>query len=248
MNAMHHTGIAAYSIEGAALCLRSFCQQGARELGPQEHPDVSLHAIAVARTMSAWETNELGTVRSSLAVVIERVAQSGAEFFVCPDNTCHIALESAGPALALPGLHIAEVVADRAAALGYTKVGVLGTTYTMNGPIYRRELASRNIGFAVPNEEDRQMIDDVIDRELVKAVFSDQSREAFIRVVRDLKDNEGCDAVALVCTEIPLLLSPNESPLPTLDSTVLLAEAAFEVAVGRQPIPVWRGGIPAARL
>ena len=238
---MDHAGIVAHSVEGASLCLRAFCQEGFRELGPHQHPDVSLDAIALAHSMPAWEAGDLGTIRAILARSVARLAQAGAVFFVCPDNTAHLALEAPGPALALPGLHIAEVVAERAASIGATRVGVLGTKYTMDGPIYPRELESRGIEWDVPDAEDRRMIDDVIFDELVNGVFLEGSRRAFVRVIQKLRAR-GCDAVALVCTEIPLLVPPDVSPLPTLDSTTLLARAAFEVAVGRRAMPTWRGG------
>lgn len=236
-----HAGIVAHSIEGAALCLRAFAHEGFRRIGPHDHPDVTLDAIAAARSMAAWDSGDHQEIRAVLATSVERLAHAGAAFFVCPDNTAHLALEAAGPDLALPGLHIAQVVAERAAQAGYRRVGVLGTRYTMDGPIYRRELTARGIEAQVPDPADRQMIDHVIHDELVNGVFTDASRRAFVHVIDQLR-TRGCDAVALVCTEIPLLITPEASPLPTLDSTVLLAHAALDVAIGHQPLPAWRGG------
>ncbi|MGH3355792.1 MAG: aspartate/glutamate racemase family protein [Nocardioidaceae bacterium] len=168
-------------------------------------------------------------------------AHAGADFFVCPDNTAHMALEREGDELALPGLHIAEVVAERAAHDGYTHVGVLGTRYLMDGPVYARALSRRGIATEVPEAEDRQLINEIIFEELVNGVLADGSRREYLRVIEQLAARE-CDAVALVCTEIPLLVTPDDSPLPTLDSTRLLARAAFAVAAGEQPAPTWRGG------
>jgi aspartate/glutamate racemase len=177
---MKHLGILAHSVEGAALCLRAFCQEGFAELGPHDHPDVTLDCIALARSMPAWDEGDHRSIRATLAVSVRRLADAGADFFVCPDNTAHMALEEAGPQLALPGLHIAEVVADG-------------------------------------------------------------SRQRYVRIIEQLAAR-GCDAVALVCTEIPLLVRPEDSPLPTLDSTRLLARAAFDVAVSHRALPTWRGG------
>jgi hypothetical protein len=129
---MRHLGILAHSAEGAALCFRAFCQEGFARLGPHEHPDVTLDCIALARSMPAWDGGDRRSIRATLAVSVERLAAAGADFFVCPDNTAHMALEEPGPDLALPGLHIAEVVADRAAAAGSRRVGVLGTRYLMD--------------------------------------------------------------------------------------------------------------------
>ncbi|NEA28860.1 aspartate/glutamate racemase family protein [Actinomadura bangladeshensis] len=238
---MRHLGILAHSAEGAALCFRTFCQEGFRELGPDDHPDVTLDLIALARSMPAWEAGDHDAVRAVLAESVRRLAAAGADFFVCPDNTAHLALERPGDDLALPGLHIAQVVADRAARDGRTRVGVLGTRYTMDGPVYPRELAARGIAAEVPDAADRETVDRIIFDELVNGVFTEESRREYVRIIGRLAER-GCDAVALVCTEIPLLVTPDVSPLPTLDSTRLLARAAFDAAVGRRPLPTWHGG------
>lgn len=238
---MQHLGILAHSVEGAALCFRAFCQEGFHELGPHDHPDVTLDCIALARSMAAWDQGDHSSIRATLAVSVERLARAGADFFACPDNTAHMALERPGAELPLPGLHIAEVVADRAAADGRTRVGVLGTRYLMDGPLYPRAFASCGIAAEVPDARDRHTINQIIFEELVNGVFTESSRQEYVRVIERLAQR-GCDAVALVCTEIPLLVGPGDAPLPTLDSTRLLARAAFEVAAGRRALPVWRGG------
>lgn len=238
---MEHLGILAHSAEGAALCFRAFCHEGFRELGPDDHPDVTLDLIALARSMPYWEAGDHDAVRAVLAESVRRLAAAGATFFACPDNTAHMALERPGDDLALPGLHIAEVVADRAARDGRTRVGVLGTRYTMEGPVYPRELAARGIAAEVPDAADRDRVHEIIFGELVNGIVTEESRRAYARIIERLAER-GCDAVALVCTEIPLLVTPEASPLPTLDSTRLLARAAFEVAAGRRPMPSWRGG------
>jgi aspartate racemase len=238
---MKHLGIVAHSAEGAALCFRAFCQEGFAELGPHDHPDVTLDCIALARSMAAWDQGDHSSIRATLAVSVERLARAGADFFVCPDNTAHMALERPGAALALPGLHIAEAVADRAAADGRTRVGVLGTRYLMDGPLYPRAFASRGIAAEVPDADDRHTVNQIIFEELVNGVFTAAARQRYVRIIERVAER-GCDAVALVCTEIPLLVTPGDSPLPTLDSTRLLARAAFEVAAGRRAVPAWRGG------
>ncbi|MGK5530353.1 aspartate/glutamate racemase family protein [Streptomyces sp. URMC 129] len=238
---MRHLGILGHSAEGAALCFRAFCREGFRRIGPDEHPDVTLDVIALARSMPGWDSGDHASVRDVLAVSAERLARAGADFFVCPDNTAHMALELPGTELPLPGLHIAEAVADRAAREGRTRVGVLGTRYTMEGPLYPRALAARGIAAEVPDADDRLLVHEVIFRELLNGVLRAESRRAYVRIIGDLAAR-GCDAVALVCTEIPLLVTPDVSPLPVLDSTRLLARAAFDVAVGERPFPAWRGG------
>ncbi|MEU7135300.1 amino acid racemase [Streptomyces sp. NPDC046261] len=238
---MRHLGILAHSAEGAALCFRTFCRQGFAELGPHEHPDVTLDFIALARSMPAWDAGDHDTIRATLSESADRLARAGADFFVCPDNTAHMAFERPGPDLALPGLHIAEVVAAQAAREGRGRVGVLGTKYLMDGPVYPEALARRGIAAEVPDADDRRIVNEVIFEELLSGILSESSRREYVRVIGRLAAR-GCDAVALVCTEIPLLVTPDVSPLPTLDSTRLLAAAAFDVAVGRAPLPTWRGG------
>jgi aspartate racemase len=238
---VNHLGILAHSAEGAALCFRTFCQEGFQRLGPDEHPDVTLDCIALARSMPAWDQGDYHSIRATLSVSAQRLAQAGADFFVCPDNTAHQALELPGPELALPGLHIAQVVADQAARDQRRRVGVLGTRYLMDGPVYRRAFAARGIAAEVPDRDDRQLINRVIFEELVNGVLTASSRDEYVRIIGQLADL-GCDAVALACTEIPLLVTSGDAPLPTLDSTRLLARAAFDVAVGERPMPAWRGG------
>jgi aspartate racemase len=238
---MKHLGILAHSAEGAALCFRAFCQEGFAELGPHDHPDVTMDCIALARSMGAWDDGEYTSIRAILSESVRRLAAAGADFFVCPDNTAHMALEEPGEDLALPGLHIAEVVAERAVGDGRVRVGVLGTRYLMDGPLYPRAFSAHGIAAELPDPSDRHVINKIIFAELVNGVLTTSSRQEYVHVIEKL-EAQGCDAVALVCTEIPLLITPETSPLPTLDSTRLLAHAAFEVAVGRRALPTWRGG------
>ena len=235
-------GILAHSAEGAALCFLTFCREGFRELGRHMHPDVMMDCAAMGHVMPAWDAGDYPAVRSFLAESIERLAAGGCDFFACPDNTAHIALELPGPELPLPGLNIGDVVAERAAELGMTRVAVLGTRFTMAGPVYRRALGAVGIEPRFPNDEERADIDRIIFDELVEGLFTNASRRRYVEIIDRLKRQEGCDGVALVCTEIPLLITAEVSPLPILDSTRLLARAALEVCTGQRPFPTWRGG------
>lgn len=240
---MKHLGILATTPDGAALCFRAFCQEGFAGLGPHDHPDVTLDCIALARSLPAWREGDHASVRATLSVSAQRLAAAGADFFACPDNTAHLALEQPGPGLPLPGLHIAEVVADQASRDGCQHVGLLGTSQTTTGPVYRQALAARQIATGMPGEHDRAILDEIIVSELVNGVFTGRARQECTRIIERLAAR-GCDAVALACTEIPLLLPARACPLPALDSARLLARAAFEVAAGRRALPAWRGGPP----
>jgi aspartate racemase len=238
---MKHIGILAHSFEGATLCYRTTCLEGVRRLGPHLHPEITLSGIGMHFMMDAYERGDHGAVRELLQADIAKLAAIGADFFICPDNTAHISFEMPGAEFALPCLHIGEVVAEQAQAEGRRKIGILGTKYTMTGPVYPGVLGRRGMDWEIPDEADRKIINDIIFDELCLGVFKDSSRDAYVEIIRKLAAT-GCDAVALVCTEIPLLITAEISPLPILDSTRLLASAAVDVALGERPMPTWRGG------
>lgn len=236
-------GILAHSADGAALCFLEIIRESARRLGEHHHPEITLSILPMAPVLAAYESGDLATVRAHLARTAQRLADAGCAFFVCSDNTAHIALEAPGSPLPLPGLHIADVVALEARARGFSRVGLLGTKWTMAGPVYPSAFARAGLEIVPPPSREHGVIDDVIFRELCQGVLRDESRREYVRVIGDLRDH-GCDAVALSCTEIPLLVTPEVSPLPTLDSTRLLARAAVDVSLGDRPLPTWRGGAP----
>ncbi len=236
-----HIGILAHSAEGASLCFLTACHEGIATLGPHLHPEITLSILPMGLCMPAWEGGDLATVRRTLADTARRLAGAQCDFWVCPDNTAHIALEEPGPDYPLPGLHIAQVVVQSARARGFRRLGLLGTNWTMNGPVYRRAAARAGLEIKVPPPADREMVHRVIFDELCNGRLPEAARAAYVRVIAQLKA-EGCDAVVLGCTEIPLLITPDVAPLPTLDSTRLLAQAAVEVALGKSPMPEWRGG------
>ena len=238
---MKHIGILAHSAEGATLCYRTMWLEGVRRLGAHRHPQITLTGVGMADSLGDWERGDLAALRGMFMRDAAKLAAAGADFFVCPDNTAHIALESAGAPFPIPCLHIAEVVVDQAQRDGRRKVGILGTRWTMTGPVYPGALGRRGIGWAAPDEADRKTVDRIIFEELCLGVFTEESRDAYVAIISRLAE-QGCDAVALVCTEIPLLITADVSPLPVLDSTRLLARAAIEAAIGDRPLPRWFGG------
>ena len=238
---MKHVGILAHSAEGATLCYRTMWLEGIRRLGAHRHPEITLTGVAMADALDDWQRGDLATLRAMFMRDAEKLAAAGAGFFVCPDNTAHIALESPGKPFPLPCLHIGEVVASQAALEGRRKVAILGTDWTMTGPVYPGALGRLGIECAIPNQADRRQVDDVIFDELCLGVIREESRDAYLKIIGRMAE-QGCDAVALVCTEIPLLVTQDVSPLPILDSTRLLAIRAVEVAIGDQTMPTWRGG------
>jgi aspartate racemase len=238
---VRHIGILGHSADGAALCFLEMVRDSARRLGEHQHPEITLSLQPMGPLLGAYDRDDRIAARAYLGRTVSRLAGASCDFFVCPDNTAHIALEADGPPLALPGLHIADIVARRAKDEGRRCVGLLGTRYTMAGPVYPAAFARAGIAMMAPPVSDGEVLNDIIFRELCQGVIRDGSRDVYVRAIRELK-SAGCDAVALCCTEIPLLVTPEVSPLPTLDSTRLLAHAAVAVACGDRPLPEWRGG------
>jgi aspartate racemase len=156
-----------------------------------------------------------------------KLADIGAQFAICPDNTIHQSFELVIVESPIPWLHIAEAVAGEAQIKGFKNLAITGTKYLMTGPVYPETLKKFGISCEIPNKDDRERIDTIIFKELVNGVFKRESRLYFNEVIQKLK-NRGCDAVVLGCTEIPLLIDPKDCPLPTLDSTRLLAKAALK--------------------
>src|SRR5262249_8572461 len=152
---MQHIGVLGHSIPGSAHCYEEIARYGEERLGDYQHPDVTLDCIAMGRSMSLWESGDRLAVRAILAESIDRLGPAGGGLFVFPDNTAPLALDLPGPELALPMLHIADVVAAEAAARGFRKVGIMGTRWTMTADLYPRALAAHGIDSAAPGHADQ---------------------------------------------------------------------------------------------
>ena len=226
-----HIGIVACSAEGAALCYRTLCTEGATLLGPHAHPEVSMHTHPLADYMERVYSGDWQGVGALMLSSANKLASIGADFLVCPDNTIHQALPYVESHSPLPWLHIAEVVADAAVQRGYGRLGLLGTRWLVESDVYPSKLAARGLDYRRPSADEREAINRIIMDELVYGVFKSEGIAYHQNVIARMKD-DGCDAVVLGCTEIPLIISDANSPLPTLDSTRLLARAALRKAVG----------------
>lgn len=226
-----HIGIVACSAEGAALCYRTVCVEGAQFLGPHAHPEVSMHTHALAEYVTCIDRDDWRGVGELMLSSATKLATIGADFLICPDNTIHQALPFVEPRSPLPWLHIAEVVAAQAVERGFRCLGVIGTRWLVDSEVYPEKLAARGLSYLRPSTTERDEINRIIMDELVYGVFKPEAVAYHRRVIGRMKD-EGCDAVVLGCTETPLIINDANSPLPTLDSTRLLARAALRRAVG----------------
>jgi len=229
MSRARHLGIVAVSAEGAALCYRTICVEGAAILGSHDHPQVTMHTHALADYMRLIDADRWDGAAQLLLSSAKLLVDAGAEILICPDNTLHQALDLVRDQAPARWLHIAEEVAAVAAARGLKRLGVLGTRYLMEGPVYRGKLGARGIDQEIPDADDRERINAIIFNELVLGRMEKTSRRYFCGVIEEL-GARGCDAVILGCTEIPLLVTDADSPLPVIDSTRTLARAALREA------------------
>jgi len=228
---MLHIGIVACSTEGAALCYRTVSLEGAEMLGRHDHPEISLHSHSLAQYMKCIDAGDWAGVAELMLSSAEKLARSGADFLICPDNTIHQAFDLVEHRSPRPWLHIAREVAREAQRGQYKRLAVLGTRYLMEGPVYREALKAAGIEHRIPGADERERMNRIIFDELVNGQFLPGSLAYYVEAIRTMKEGEGCDAVVLGCTEIPLLVSAESSPLPVLDSTRLLARAAVRKAV-----------------
>lgn len=231
-----HIGIVACSAEGAALCYRTLCSEAPALMGEHMHPEVSMHTHPLGEYMVHIHSGNWGEVANLMLSSSGKLAAIGAQFAICPDNTIHQAFDLVAADSAIPWLHIAEPVAREAQTRGFRTLAVTGTKYLMTSPVYPDTLLKFGIACRIPDEPDRECINTIIFKELVNSVLTEESRAYFNTVIQKMKD-QGCDGVVLGCTEIPLLVDPNDCPLPTLDSTRLLARAALKEALREDQQP-----------
>jgi aspartate racemase len=224
-----HIGIIGCSAEGAALCYKTICVEGAKMLGAHAHPEVSMHTPSFADYVRCLDQGDWRGVGELMLASADKLAEIGADFLICPDNTIHQALGFVLPRSPRPWLHIAEVVAAESAARGFRRLGLTGTRWLVDSEVYPEKLATYGLEYVRPSPAEREEINRIIMEELVCSMFRPEAVAYFQQVIRHLAAQE-CDAVILGCTEIPLLIDDSNSPLPTLDSTRLLARAAIRHA------------------
>jgi aspartate racemase len=229
-----HIGIVACSAEGAALCYTTVCVEGTPLFGTFDHPEVSMHTHSLAKYVALIERGDWPAVGELMLTSAQKLAAAGADFLICPDNTIHQAMPYVVGRSPLRWLHIAQVVAARAVERGFRRLALTGTRSLVESEVYPEQLSARAIECIRPKAEEREEINRIIMEDLVRGVFTPDAVAYFQRVMNRMK-SEGCDAVILGCTEIPLIMNDENSPLPTLDSTRLLARAALRRAVGPTP-------------
>jgi aspartate racemase len=226
-----HIGIVACSAEGAALCYTTVCTEAPELMGKKHaHPEVSMHTHPFSDYVRLIEAGKWDGVAALMLSSEEKLRKAGAELIICPDNSIHRVFDDVAKKAKLPWLHIAEEVATVAGQQGYKRVGLIGTGYTLDGSFYQEKLSAHGVQSVLPGEKDRKLINRIIFDELVAALFTAESRAYFTGLISEMR-SQGCEAVALACTEVPLIITEENSPLPVLDSTRILARAALKASL-----------------
>lgn len=195
-----------------------------------------MHSASLADYVRCLEAGDLDGVGELMLASARKLAAIGADFLICPDNTVHQAFAYVAARSPLPWLHIADVVADEALQRGYRRLGITGTRWLVGSNVYPERLAARGLQWRRPDDGSLQETNRIIMDELVPGVVQPQSVVVFQHLIQRMKA-QGCDAVILGCTEIPLVIGDHNAALPTLDSTRLLARAALLRAVGGRQAP-----------
>jgi len=223
-----HIGIVAGTAEGAALCYRTLCREAEALMGRYTHPEITMHTFPLRAYLNAIDQDDWAGVAALLSQSSDRLAQAGADLVICPNNTLHRAFDMVDSPV--PWLHIAHAVAREAAVRGFRRVGILGTHAVMEGSIYSPKLQRLGIESLIPEAADRIRIQHIIRTELIAGRFTPKSRLYMQKIISGMAA-QGAAAVILGCTELPLLLSEDQSAVPLLDSTRLLARAALQRAL-----------------
>ncbi len=226
-----HIGIVASSSEGASLCYRTICLEASAYMGEHNHPEITMSSVPLAEHLTYIKSADWIGLAKSMAYAANKLADAGADFVICPDNTNHLAFHQLSQFTDMPFMHIAEAVMLEATQKKYQKIGILGTKFLMEGMLYQNYMEPYDLTGIIPEEDDRKTVNRIIFEELVKGKVLAPSQLQLIEIINKLKDQH-CDAVILGCTELPLIIDSQNAPIPPLDSTRLLARAALKKAVG----------------
>ena len=236
---MYHVGVLALSLDTSATLLRHMGDLGVR--ANREPPEITMSWAPLSRGAQPWQRVDADTVRSQVVLSSVRLRQAGAHFFVGTDDAAYVPLTGVEHELAIPGLHVVDVVAANVQALGISALGFLGTRWTMPRELYAAALGPMGIATMTLALRDQTTLHSIAFDELAQGQRSFSSRDLVLEFIDDFH-RRGCEAVVFGCPGLDALITPANSPLLVLDPTLLLADAALTVAAGEAPLPQWRGG------
>jgi len=201
-----------------------------KRLGGVHSADLIVRSYDFAEIEALQEAGDWDAAGRLLAADAALLETAGAEIIVLCTNTMHVVAPAIEAAISCEFLHLADTTARAVVEAGISKIGLLGTRYTMEQDFYRSRLVDHGLEVVVPDEPDRTMVHDVIYDELVQGVVRDESRAAYLAAIEHLVDR-GAEGVIAGCTEIELLVGPEHVTIPYYPTTRLHAEAAVVAAL-----------------
>jgi len=227
---MKHIGILGITAEGASLCYQTIVSQSARILGENIHPTITLHTTSFNDILKAQKDSNWEKVSEICLGSIKVLKNAEADFVIIPANSIHYAYDLMKIKSPIPILSIVDVVLSECLEKKYKKVGILGIGITMSGDLYTKPLEDNDVEAFVPTEENQRILNEIIYKEIVLGIKNEESIRKVVTIIQDLK-HQGVEAVILGCTELPLVITEDNSPLPVIDTTTLLAIKAVEKAL-----------------
>jgi aspartate racemase len=195
--------------------------------GDGSYPEIILNSIDLKKEMDLVERNQLVALTSYLLDEVAKLARAGADFGLIASNTPHIVFDDVRPRSLIPLISIVEATCEAAKAMGLKRVGLFGTSFTMQGKFYRDVFARAGITLVAPNLEDQTYVHDKYMNELVNGVFLPETRDGLLKVVDRLRETQQVEGLILGGTELPLILrEETHNGLPILNTTKIHVAAA----------------------
>ncbi len=199
--------------------------------GDYGYPEVIIYSVSFQPYVDWPKSGRWDLIAQGLGQAAKKLQDAGADFIVIATNTMHLVVEEVRAQVDIPILSLLDVVADAIQVKGLNKVGLLGTAFTMGNTFYQRTLEPRGIQVLTPEADEQKYINQVIYDELVAGKILPESRAAYLEIIKKMTER-GAQGMILGCTEIPLLVKQNDTPLPLFDTSLLHAEAALNYAIG----------------
>ena len=218
------------SPESTATYYEDITRKYTERFGDYGYPEIIIYSVNFQNYVDWGDTGQWDRIAEDMIKAARALERAGAEFGIIATNTMHIAFDEVQAAVNIPFLHLIDATAEAIKAKSFSKVGLLGTKFTMNKPFYKERLAANGINAIVPEVYDQEEINRVIYDELVRGRILDISRKRFMEIMSKLGE-DGAEGIILGCTEIPLLISEKDSSLPLFDTTTIHAQKALEYAI-----------------
>lgn len=225
-----HIGIVAVSPEGAALCYRQISRQAARLVEGGRSPRITLHGEPFGDYLQALKAQDWIRVGELLRRSAEALARAGAEVCFSPDNAVQHGVHLAEVGSPVPWLMMTDLVAKRVEADGRKTVGIIGTKMVTSGSTYQTHLGLRGVRVLAPEPAEAEALDGIIFGELIYGKILPASQKRVLGIIKELA-GRGCEGVILGCSEAPLLVTPENSPIPVYDAADILSEGAIRHAL-----------------